>query len=412
MFFIKPDLYWEFWIALKYVFSPKREKFTGIISLIAIIGVTLSVGALTVVNAVITGFKEAVTEKILSLNPHLSISFRDKDLKPKILKIIKKEIPKKEIVSIQETSALQGLLLPYGQPVGIILKAVSIEDLKKEKGFKELKINEEALKNQSDNSLPVIIGKNLKDRLGLFWGEKITFMSAEGIHTPFGFFPKITTFKIVGFFETGVYDYDLNLVFTPLSSFFKKFNPQNYSIEIKLKDPFKSEIYKKRIVSHLGLEINIFDWQEWNRNLFAALKMEKMGLFVVLTLMIIVSLFNIIAAMTMLVSEKKMDIAILRSLGVSSRSILKIFFFCGVILSSIGVGMGLILGSSLCVFLSHYPIIKLPSEVYPVEYMPVSLRFLDIVIISMVAVIISILACLYPAKKASEIMPAEILKHG
>ncbi len=412
MLFIKPDLYWELWIALKYVFSPKREKFTGIISLIAIIGVTLSVGALTVVNAVITGFKEAVTEKILSLNPHISISFRDKDLKPKILKIIKKEIPKREIVSIQETSTLQGLLLPYGHPIGIILKAVSIENLKKEKGFKELKINEKLLKEGSKNSLPVIIGKKLGERLGLLLGEKITFMSAEGIHTPFGFFPKITTFKIVGFFETGIYDYDLNLAFAPLSSFLKKFDPQNFSIEIKLKDPFKSEVYKKHIMSYLGLKASVFDWQEWNRNLFAALKMEKLGLFVVLTLMIIVSLFTIIAAMTMLVSEKKMDIAILRSLGVSSKSILKIFFFCGVILSSIGVVMGLILGSSLCVFLSHYPIIKLPSEVYPVEYMPVSLRFLDVIIISTVAIVISILACLYPAKKASEIMPAEILRHG
>ena len=165
-------------------------------------------------------------------------------------------------------------------------------------------------------------------------------------------------------------------------------------------------------MSHLGLEINIFDWQEWNRNLFAALKMEKLGLFVVLTLMIIVSLFTIIAAMIMLVTEKKMDIAILRALGVSSHSILKIFFFCGLILSLTGVIFGLMLGSFLWAVLSHYPIIKLPSEVYPVEYMPVKLKVLDVFVISVVAVFISILACIYPAKKASEIIPAEILRHG
>jgi ABC-type transport system, involved in lipoprotein release, permease component len=140
--------------------------------------------------------------------------------------------------------------------------------------------------------------------------------------------------------------------------------------------------------------------------------MEKIGLFVVLTLMITVSLFTIIAAMTMLVSEKKMDIAILRALGVSSKSILKIFFFCGLILSLIGVIAGLILGSSLCILLSHYPVIKLPSEVYPVEYMPVKLKIIDIFIISFVAVFISVLACIFPAKKASEIIPAEILRHG
>lgn len=140
--------------------------------------------------------------------------------------------------------------------------------------------------------------------------------------------------------------------------------------------------------------------------------MEKIGLFVVLTLMITVSLFTIIAAMTMLVTEKKLDIAILRALGVSSKSILKIFFFCGLILSLIGVIAGLILGSSLCILLSHYPVIKLPSEVYPVEYMPVKLKIIDIFIISLVAVFISVLACIFPAKKASEIIPAEILRHG
>ncbi len=405
------NLNWEFWIALKYVFSPKRERFTGIISLISIIGVALSVGALTVVNSVITGFKEAVSEKILSLNPHLSITYRNPKIRENLFKIIKKEIPPKEIISIQETSSLQGLIIFSGNPVGIILKATNLESLKKERGFKKFKIEATYLNNEK-GALPIIIGEKLKERLGLSLGEKIRFISVEGFYTPFGFFPKITTFVVAGTFETGVYDYDLNLGFTSFNLFSQKFKPNNYSLEIKLKDPFKSEEFKRGILSHLGFGVHIFDWQEWNRNLFAALKMEKLGLFVVLTLMVTVSLFTIIAAMIMLVSEKKMDIAILRALGVSSKSILKIFFFCGLILSLIGVMAGLILGSSLCILLSHYPVIKLPSEVYPVEYMPVKLKILDIFIINVVAVFISILACLYPAKKASEIIPAEILRYG
>jgi len=403
------NLNWELWIALKYVFSSKREKFTSIISLIALVGVALSVGALTVVNSVITGFKEAVSEKILSLNPHLSITFSNPDYKKKILEIIKKEIPSEEILSLQEVSTLQGLIMLPEQPVGIILKATNLENLKKEKGFKKFEVNNIYLK---DTDLPIVVGEKLKERLGLSLGERIRFISAEGIYTPFGFFPKITTFVVAGSFETGVYDYDLNLVFTSFDAFLRKFNPNNYSLEIKLKDPFKSREFKRKLLFHFGLGVNIFDWQEWNRNLFAALKMEKFGLFVVLTLMIIVSLFTIIAAMIMLVSEKKMDIAIMRALGVSPQSILKIFFFCGLILSLLGVLIGLILGSSLCLILSHYPIIKLPSEVYPVEYMPVKLEIVDLFIISLVAVLISIFACLYPAKKASEIVPAEILRQG
>jgi len=404
-------LNWEFWIALKYVFSPKRERLTGIISIISIIGVALSVGALTVVNSVITGFKEALSEKILSLNPHISITFKNPEARERLLEIIKKEIPSKEIISIQETSTLQGLIIFSGTPVGIILKATNLENLKKERGFKKFQI-EKTYFNNSEEALPIIIGEKLRERLGFSLGEKIRFISVEGFYTPFGFFPKITTFIVAGTFETGVYDYDLNLVFTSFKLFSQKFKPNNYALEIKLKDPFKSNEFKKGILSHLGFGITIFDWQEWNKNLFAALKMEKIGLFVVLTLMITVSLFTIIAAMTMLVSEKKMDIAILRALGVSSKSILKIFFFCGLILSLIGVIAGLILGSSLCILLSHYPVIKLPSEVYPVEYMPVKLKIIDIFIISFVAVFISVLACIFPAKKASEIIPAEILRHG
>ncbi len=404
------NLGWEFFIAFKYIFSSKRERFTSIISLIAIIGVALSVGALTVVNSVITGFKEAVTEKILSLNPHLSITFSTPENKEKILKIIKKEIPSKEIRSIQEVSILQGLIVYAGQPMGIILKAVNLNKLKKEKGFKKFEIKKKYL--HIKGCLPIIIGEKLREKMGISLGEKVRFISVKGIFTPFGFFPKISTFIVAGSFETGIYDYDLNLVFTPFDAFFQKFNPSNYSLEIKLKDPFKSHEFKNKLLSHLGFGVSIFDWQEWNRNLFTALKMEKLGLFVVLTLMIIVSLFTIIAAMIMLVSEKKIDIAIMRALGASSQSILKVFFLCGLMLSLTGVLIGLILGGSLCLILSHYPIIKLPSEVYPVEYMPVKLEMIDLFIISAVAVAISILACLYPAKKASEIVPAEILRQG
>ncbi len=399
---------WEFWIALKYIFSPKRERFTGIISFIAIIGVALSVGALTVVNAVMTGFKEAVTEKILSLNPHISITFSDPQYKEKILKIIKKEIPPQEIKSIQETTSLQGLFIKSGYSIGVILKAVDLEKIKKEKGFKKFTL----FKNlENDTALPIVIGEKLRKKLGIIIGDEIKFISAEGINTPFGFFPKIVTLKVIGVFNTGIYSYDLNLAFTPFNKFSTKFHPRVYSIDIKLKNPFKSAFYKNKISSHLGFWTSVIDWQEWNRNLFTALKMEKFGLFIVLTLMIVVALFTILAAMIMLVSEKKVDIAILRALGSSSKSILKIYFYCGFILSLIGVIIGLILGVSLCIFLSHYPIIKLPSEVYPVEYMPVRLEISDILLISIVAIIISILSCLYPAKKASQIVPAEILRH-
>ncbi len=396
---------WEIWLALKYVLSPKRERFTGIISLIALIGVIISVGSLTMVNAVITGFKEVLAEKILSLNPHLSITFYPPQEGSKILKILKEHLGP-ELRSVQLVSSQQGLIIKSGQPVGIILKAVDLNQYKEEKGFKYFKIEQ----SYDEEVLPIIIGARLKEKLGIQIGETLNYFSIQGYYTPFGFFPKITNLKVVGFFESGIYDYDFNLIFIPLEKFTQKFNFSNLSLEVKLRDPFKSSEYKGELSKVLGYNYFIFDWQEWNRNLFAALKMEKLGLFIVLTLMVMVSLFTIISAMIMLVSEKKTDIAILRALGASSKSILKIFFYAGFLLSGTGVFFGILLGSIISLLLSKYPVVKLPGEVYPVEYMPISLQYLDLLIIGMIAIIISLLASLYPAKKASSFKPAEILR--
>ncbi len=402
---------WELFVAFRYIFSKKREKFTGIISTIAIIGVSLSVCALTVVNAVITGFKEAVVEKVLSLNPHISVTFLNSEDSKKILKIIKETIPEEEIKSIYETTTVQGLLIAYGEPVGVMLKATNISSLKKEKGFRFFKVNKEIL-SQSSGAIPVIIGKKLKDRLGLVSGEKLKFITAKGILTPFGFLPRVMVLKVAGVFETGVYDYDTGMLYTSFKKFITDFHPDTFTFEIKLKDPFKSHFYEEKLLKKLGYNVSILDWQDWNRNLFTALKMEKLGLFVVLSLMVAVSLFTILAAMIMLVSEKKVDIAILRALGADSRSILKVFFYSGLILAGTGVIIGMFAGITICVFLSHYPIIKLPGEVYPVEYMPVKLKLFDLILISVVAIFISIFACIYPAKKAGEIVPVDILRHG
>lgn len=404
---MKRKFSWEFWLALRYLLSPKRERFTGLITLIALIGLILSVAALTIVNAVITGFKEVVAEKILSLNPHLSITFYDPEMGHKVVKMVENTLPLKEVRSVQLVSVQQGLLLKGGQPVGIILKGVDLKKYGQEKGFKRFDFREDL---GEEGALPVVVGVRLKEKLGLTLGERLSFLSIEGIYTPFGFFPKIIPLRVIGFFESGLYDYDFNLVFAPFEAFRQKLQTRNLSLELKLRDPFFSKEYKEKLLKNIGPHVFILDWQEWNKNLFSALKMEKLGLFVILTLMVTVSLFTILSAMVMLVSEKRGDIALLRALGATSFQVLKVFFLAGFFLSLSGVFLGLFLGIGIALLLSHYPVIKLPGEVYPVEYMPISLQPLDLFIIGMVALFISIFACLYPAKKASTLSPAEILR--
>ena len=403
---------WQLWLALKYVFSPKRERFTGVISHIAVLGVCLSVCALTVVSAVMTGFKDAVLEKVLGFNPHISIAFAEKDLTPYVIKTVKEVIPEKELKNISPFFQLQGLAIYMGSPQAIVLKGIDLLQLKKEKNFEHLELSPDIKKTHWDKDLPLVLGEKLADRLGVRLGSRVKLLSVEGIYTIFGFFPRVLAFRVVGIFRTGVYDYDESIGFTSYKAFLKKAKPSYYGIELKLKDPFKAHFYKERLSKRLKGVASIIDWQEWNRNLFTALKLEKTGLFVILTLMVVVSLFTIVAAMVMLVNEKKVDIAIIKAMGATSRDVLKVFFYCGFILSFIGVVLGTGLGLAMCEFLSKVPVVKLPSDVYPVEYLPVKVALSDLCFIVFTSMLISILACLYPAKKAAKFYPAEILRQG
>jgi len=393
---------WILWLALRFVLSPKRERWTGFIAFIALLGVAISVTALTTVNAVMTGFKRVIFEKVLSLNPHLMVTYLPED-KDEVLRVIKNEIPEKEMVSLQEVSILQGLLLKQGRSLGVIVKGVDLNQTAKEVAFRRFEY-------QKTDVLPIIVGERLKQKLGLTPGEELSLLTSEGIHTPFGFFPKVYTVWVAGFFESGVYDYDLSLVFTPHSQLKGKVEPKERVIEVKLRDPFLSSELKNRLIKDLGFKARVVDWQELNRNLFSALKLEKFGLFVVLSLMVGVSLFTVISAMVMLVSEKRLDLGILRALGAKKKEVERLFFFCGFILSFFGVVLGLALGSILCLVLSKYPVIKLPEEVYPVEYLPISLEVSDLILISTVTLFLGVLSALYPARKASGLNPAEILR--
>lgn len=402
----KSFLPWTLWLAFRFVFSPKRERWTGFISLIALLGVAISVCALTTVNAVMSGFKRVVYEKVLSLNPHLMITYLPED-KEDVLKAVEKEIPKKEILSLQEVYIMQGLLLKQGRSTGVIIKGVDIDQTAKEIAFRRF----EHQRTSPPGFIPIVVGVRLKQKLGLSLGEELSLLTSEGVHTPFGFFPKIYSLWVAGFFESGVHDYDLSLVFTPYSLLREKINPQEQTIEIKLRDPFLSSEFKKRLIKNLGFRTRVVDWQELNRNLFSALKLEKFGLFVVLSIMVGVSLFTVVSAMVMLVSEKRLDIGILRALGAKKKEVERLFFYCGFILSFLGVILGLALGIILCLILSKYPVIKLPEEVYPVEYLPVSLDITDLLLISAVAVILGVISALYPARRASDLNPAQILRN-
>ncbi len=403
---------WEFWLAIKYVFSKKRERFTGIIIFIALFSVTLSVGALTVVDGIVTGFDRILINKILGFNPHLVVYFYGKvDIEKKI-RTIKKLVPEKEIASIYPSSQIEGMITGIFSGKGVLVKGIPFRDLLREKYVNFELLPNATLTLNDEEKLPVcpaVFGKELANSMGIGLGDEINFLYLNPTPTVFGFFPKVVKLRVAGFFETGISSYDEAVIFVPYRTFLQKFHPQFYAVEIKLKNPFKSIYYKEKLRKFLKA-YQIIDWQSWNKNLFTALKLEKIGLFLILFIMIVVSVFTIVAAMTMLVIEKKKDIAFLKVVGADSGNISKIFLFAGFIISSMGILMGLFLGSGILLFLKSYPIIHLPKGIYPVERLPVCIDFLHLFLIGLSALAISLLTCVFPAKRASSLYPALILR--
>lgn len=409
------ELAFEWFISRRYVFSRKRERLTGVIANISVLAIAIGVAALIVVIAVMTGFQQILKEKILSVNPHVVVEkvqgpfVEYEGLEQKIRTFFEEnDLP---LESLYPFVSLQGLLLSGQGEAGVILKGLPFS---KAKEFKTLRLISGNFTASSKSPYPILLGKRLAERLGVTVGDRVRFLYPRGRMTPLGLLPRFVPFEVAGIFETGLYDYDLSLALVSLSVA-QKISGEGKRVtglEIKLVDPFLSGEVVQKLSQSLGYTYYVVDWQTLNRSLFSALKLEKTGMFVVLTLIVVVAAFNIVAALVMLVSEKRPDIALLKALGATEKNILRIFLFSGFLLGIMGTALGLSLGLSLCAVLSRYPVIKLPGDVYPVDYLPVRVEFWDVATIVFSALILSLLAAIFPARQAAKLPPAEVLRYG
>ena len=401
----------EWFVARRYVLSRKRNRLTALIANISIAGIAIGVAALIVVIGVMTGFQDILKEKILSVNPHLVIERLSGPFVeyPRVAERVRR-LAREEGVALEEVYPFvseQGLLLSAAGEAGAVLKGLPPEVLPRIKALKLLSGNYPA------SGRTLLLGRRLAERLGVTVGDRVRFLLPRGRVTPLGLMPRFYTFTVTGIFETGLYDYDLSLALAPLSAARKALALSGVTgLEIKLRDPFEAHRLSRRLSRTLGYPYYVLDWQTLNRSLFSALKLEKVGMFVVLTLIVVVAAFNIVAALVMLVSEKRPDIALLKALGATEGRVLRIFLLSGLLLGGLGIGAGLFLGLSLAALLSRYPVIHLPSDVYPVDYLPVRVEALDVAVIVVSALLLALLAALFPARQAAKTPPAEVLRHG
>ena len=414
---------YEFFISLRYLKAKRKQAFISLITWISIGGVAVGVTALIVVISVMGGMQEDLRNKILGTNSHVVV-LSNEGAMTKYGEIIKKIEGVPHVVSASPFIFNQVMLTSHSSVSGVAIRGIDpdleakVTDLSKrvkEGGLKLLKTPQSSELQTPNSELieGIVIGKDLARNLAVFLGDTIDVVSPFGRATPMGTTPKVEKFRVVGIFDTGMYEYDssLALISIPAAQRFFSMGETVTGIEIKVDDIYLADSVADKIHSMLGFPYWTRDWMEMNKNLFSALKLEKFGMFVILTLIIIVAAFNIIGTLIMMVMEKGRDIAILKSMGATDNSIMKIFIMEGLIIGIAGTIIGCIGGYVLCELLDTYHFIKLPSDVYQLDTLPVKMNPIDFLYISLSAIVISFLATIYPSWNASRLDPVEALRY-
>ena len=407
---------YELFIGLRYLKAKRKQTFISIITLISIGGVAIGVMTLIVVIGVMTGFKEDLTGKILGYYSHIVVLKQNEGLDD-YERIMRKIEKVKGVKSATPFTYTQAMLSSKSGSLGVVLRGVDPKTIGKVinigSNMKEGSLLNLEGPNSSADYPGIIIGKELSRNLGIFYGDTVNLISPMGVMTPMGMVPRMKKFKTVGIFESGMYEYDSSFLYISLKNAQDFINMPGVvtGIEVKTDDIYRVKEIASGIVRDLGYSYWTKDWMEMNRNLFAALKLEKITMFVILILIIMVAAFNIVSTLIMVVMEKNKDIAILKSMGATASSIMKVFIIEGLVVGVVGTLIGTIGGYTLGFLLSEYKFIKLPSDVYYISTLPFRIGSVDSILIAISAIGISFLATLYPSWQASRLLPAEALRY-
>ena len=392
-------------IGLRYLRSKRKEAFISFTTWISVAGIAIGVMALIVVIAVMTGFQDEIRERILGINPHVLVMNINGEINEpqKLVDIIKTT---KDVTHAFPFITFQAMVQSGRQMSGVAIKGLNPEDVKFMKGLvKEGNIDVLNIKGN------ILIGKELSKHMGLFIGDALTLMVPFGGYSPMGAMPETVKVKVGGIFETGMYEIDNTMIIMPFKDVEGIMGVGATGIEVKLTDVYKANKLKKEIIERLGPGYFARTWIEMNRNLFSALKLEKVAMFIILALIIFVASFNIISSLIMTVMEKGKDIAILKAIGAKKKSIMKIFMVEGITIGIFGALIGSFSGYGICEIIRRYKIIKLPEDIYYISTLPVKISIFDVLLVASVTTVICILSTLYPSYKASKIDPVETLRY-
>ncbi len=415
---------YEWFIGLRYLKAKRKQTFISIITFISIAGVMLGVMALIVVLSVMNGFQQTIKEKILGTQAHIHLLKASDKGMDHYEEALKKVEGVKGVVSASPFIFSQVMLSSESGVSGVVLKGIDPDRVSKVTELaRNLKAGRlEDIKEPKEKDLPgIILGVELARHLSVNIDDTLQVISPLATMTPMGMMPKMKRFRVKGIFYSGMYEYDNTMAYVSLESAQKFFAMDNRitGIEIKTEDIYRVKEIGREIRKTMGFPFWTKDWMEMNRNLFAALKLEKIIMFIIVVLIVLVAAFNIISALIMVVMEKNKDIAILKSMGASSKGILRIFVIEGGVIGVVGTILGTLAGLAIAFNLEKiidfventFGFKILARDVYYIDKFPSQVNFLDVSLIVITAILISLLATLYPSWRASRLDPAEALRY-
>jgi lipoprotein-releasing system permease protein len=400
-------------ITLRFLKARKKDGFLNVISIFSFIGISLGVAVLIIVMSVMNGFRSELINKIVGFNSHITVKTYDRSIDQKKIKNKNLSLISKNILL---SNSGEAIILKNNTSKGIVLRGYKNNDFSKLDIIK----NDKFKGNKSLVRNFLSIGNELSFALDLKVGDEVTLMSPSGVETIIGNLPKQKNFIITSIFSSGLAEFDNNIAFINLNTLeeFFGYDVSDRNLEIYLKSPNEIES-QKMIVQKIFDEEFVYSWADMNSSLFSALKVERNVMFIILSLIIVVAAFNIISGLTILVKNKTKDIAILKSIGVLNKSIVKIFFLIGVIIGTSATAFGIVLGVTFSIYIenlreflsSTFNISLFPEEIYFLSKMPSEINPTSIFLISICSIIITIIVSIFPAFKAAKLDPIKALKY-
>ena len=420
---------YEIFVGLRYLRAKRRNRTISLNTVVSIAGITLGVAALIGTVGIMTGFKEDIQAKILGTTAHIIVQDRIKDGMSDYDPVTKQVVTVPGVVAATPFVLKQVLLTTQTGVQGIVIRGIDpqregtvtelaknlstgqLADLSRPVKVKQSPIDDPTSPAVETEKPGIILGKELALRLGVFVGDTVNVVSPVGPISAIGMVPKIRTFAVVALFQSGMYEYDSSLAYIDLAEAQKFFNMGQTvtGIEIKVTDVFRAAETARSVEQSLGFAYGARDWMQMNRNLFSALKLEKTMMFLLLVLITIVASFNIVSTLTMIVTEKQKEIAILKAMGATRKSIRRIFMLNGLIIGLSGTAIGIPLGYAFLWLIQTFW--TFDPTVYYISRIPVHVQAMDVLLVAGSAIVISFAATVYPSLQAAKLEPVAALRY-